>query len=127
RPAGGHRPTRPRPFDRRGSARHGSGASGSRADVVIDPAPIDDEPTPPRKVVGRRVDRAGRISILKHRYHVGRYLAGRTVEVESVDGLLQVSHQGVLLATHARQHLAEDDERMDRKTKASRPSRPTKG
>lgn len=44
---------------------------------------------PPNKVVGR-VDQAGRISILKHRYHVGRYLAGEAVSVESKDGLLQL-------------------------------------
>jgi hypothetical protein len=39
-------------------------------DVASEP-----ELAPPRKVVGRRVDRHGRISILKHRYHVGRHLA----------------------------------------------------
>jgi hypothetical protein len=32
----------------------------------------------------------GRISVLKHRYHVGRYLAGEAV-VESIDGLLNVT------------------------------------
>ncbi len=77
--------------------------------------------------MGRRVDRAGRISILKHRYHVGRHLAGRAVTVESADGLLHVSHDGVLVATHARRHLADDEDRMDRRTKASRPARPTAG
>ena len=77
--------------------------------------------------VSRRVDRAGRISILKHRYHVGRHLAGQQVSVESADGLLHVTHDGVLVATHARRHLAEDDDRMDHKAKASRPARPTTG
>ena len=62
-----------------------------------------------------------------HRYHVGRHLAGQTVAVESVDGLLHVTHHGVLVATHARRHLAEDDDRMDRRAKASRPARPTTG
>ena len=47
--------------------------------------------------------------------------------MESVDGLLQVSHDGVLVATHARRHLPEDDERMDRRAKASRPTPPTTG
>jgi hypothetical protein len=46
---------------------------------------------------------------------------------ESVDGLLHVTHDGVLVATHARRHLAEDDAWMDRRNKALRPSRPTKG
>jgi transposase InsO family protein len=97
------------------------------ADVIDPDASTEDAPDPPRRTVGRRVDRAGRISILKHRYHVGRHLAGQTVAVESVDGLLHVSHHGVLVASHARRHLAEDDDRMDRRAQASRPGRPTKG
>jgi transposase InsO family protein len=95
---------------------------------IVDPAVATAQgPPPSRRSVDRRVDRAGRISILKHRYHVGRHLAGQSVSVESADGLLHVTHQGVLVATHARRHLAEDDERMDRRAKASRPDRPTKG
>jgi len=39
-----------------------------------------------------RADRAERIIILKHRYHVGRHLAGQQVTVESADGLLHVTH-----------------------------------
>jgi len=55
---------------------------------VIDPdAPAEDVQPPVGHTVGRRVDRAGRISILKHRYHVGRHLAGVTVAVESSGGL----------------------------------------
>ncbi len=95
---------------------------------IVDPDATPEQiQQPPLRVVGRRVDRAGRISILKHRYHVGRHLAGQTVAVESVDGLLHVTHDGVLVATHARRHLADDDARMDRRTKASRPDRPTRG
>jgi len=95
---------------------------------VIDPdAGAPEAPTPPGRAVKRRVDRAGRISILKHRYHVGRHLAGQQVAVESVDGLLHITHHGVLVATHARRHLPEDDDRMDRRAKASRPARPTTG
>jgi hypothetical protein len=73
------------------------------------------------------VDQAGRIRILKHRYHVGRYLAGQTVTIESKDGLLHVTHNGVVVATHARRHLIEDDDKMDRRSKATLPSPPTKG
>jgi transposase InsO family protein len=85
--------------------------------------PHEQEP----KVVGRRVDAAGRISILTHRYHVGRHLAGQRVALESADGLLHVSHNGVVVATHARRHLAEDDDRMDRRSDHTRPARPTRG
>ena len=38
-----------------------------------------------------------------------------------------MSYYGVLVATHARRHLVEDDDRMDRRSKASVPARPTKG
>ncbi len=101
---------------------------GASPAEVVDPDAATEELTqPPRHTVGRRVDHAGRISILKHRYHVGRHLAGQTVQVESVDGLLHVTHHGVLVATHARRHLAEDDDRMDRRAKASTPARPTTG
>jgi transposase InsO family protein len=79
------------------------------------------------RVVVRRVDRAGRISILKHRYHVGRYLAGEQVAVESNDGLLHVTHNGVVIATHARRHLVDLDDKMDRRAVAARPARPTTG
>ena len=94
---------------------------------VVDGQPEAPEATPPRNVVGRRVDQKGRISILKHRYHVGVHLAGQTVSVESKDGLLHVTHHDVVVATHARRHLVDDDHRMDRRSKKTRPARPTKG
>jgi hypothetical protein len=97
------------------------------ADVIDPDSPTEDAAPPVGRTVGRRVDRAGRISILKHRYHVGRHLAGQTVTVESSGGLLHVTHNGVLVATHARRHLAEDDDRMDRGSKAARAARPTAG
>jgi hypothetical protein len=88
---------------------------------------VAEEPQPRPKTVSRRVDHAGRISILKHRYHVGRHLTGEAVIIESRDGLLNVTHNGVVVATHARRHLIDDDDKMDRRAKASRPSAPTKG
>lgn len=63
----------------------------------------------------------------EHRYHVGRYLAGQSVTVTVDAGLLSIAHNGVIVATHVRRHKQEDDERMDRRTKATRPARPTKG
>jgi transposase InsO family protein len=95
---------------------------------IADPDPqVEHPPQAPAHTVMRRVDGAGRISILKHRYHVGRHLAGQKVTVRSEGGLLHVEHDGTLVATHAKRHLAEDDERMDRRAKAARPARPTKG
>jgi hypothetical protein len=88
----------------------------------------EQDPTPVKKTISRRVDRAGRISILKHRYHVGRHLTGEAVTIESADGLLHISHNGVVVATHARRHLIDDDDKMDRRPQqARRPAHPTKG
>jgi hypothetical protein len=55
--------------------------------------------------------------ILKHRYHVRRNLAGKAVTIESSDGLLHVSRNRVVVATHARRHLIDDDDRMDRRVR----------
>lgn len=102
-------------------------ARSASFEVVDGELEMQPDPESAKKFVSRRVDGKGRISILNHRYHVGRYLAGQTVTVTSSDGLLNVSHNGVVVATHARRHLVEEDDRMDRRTKAAKPSRPTKG
>ena len=96
-------------------------------EVVDGELEITEEPEPKPNLVVRRVDAGGRISILKHRHHVGRYLAGQTVTVESQDGLLHVSHNGVVVATHARRHLPEDDDRMTGRPLAARPKPPITG
>jgi transposase InsO family protein len=97
-------------------------------EVIDGEVAVEDEAVEVKKVVGRRVDRAGRISILKHRYHVGRHLAGEAVTIESADGLLHISHHGAVVATHARRHLIDDDDKMDRRPQhARRPAQPTKG
>jgi hypothetical protein len=96
-------------------------------DVVDGEIEIEPAPEVRPRVVARRVDGAGRISILKHRYHVGRYLTGEQVTVESEDGLLHVSHNGVVIATHARRHLADLDDKMNRRSAPSRPASPTTG
>ena len=97
-------------------------------EVIDGDVAVEEEPPPRPKTVSRRVDRAGRISILKHRYHVGRHLTGEAVTIESSDGLLHVSHNGTVVATHARRHLIDDDDKMDRRPRhARRPGPPTKG
>jgi len=96
-------------------------------EVIDGDVALDEEAVPRKKVVGRRVDHAGRISILKHRYHVGRHLSGEAVTIESADGLLHISHNGVVVATHARRHLIDDDDKMDRRPQHARAAQPTKG
>ncbi len=102
-------------------------AAPAVSEVIDGEMEITEEPEPKPSLVVRRVDAGGRISILKHRYHVGRYLAGQNVTVESADGLLHVSHNGVVVATHARRHLAEDDAKMTGRPRAARPKPPTTG
>jgi len=50
----------------------------------------------------RRVSAEGRINFADRRYQIGGWLAGETVQVACRDGLLEVSHRGVLVASLAR-------------------------
>jgi len=50
----------------------------------------------------RRVDSGGRITFEGHRYQVGGWLAGETVELTCAGGLLEVVHRGVLVTSRAR-------------------------
>jgi transposase InsO family protein len=93
---------------------------------VID-GDVGDRPTPAIRSVTRIVDSGGRISVLTFRYHVGKHLAGCAVEVHNSNGLLQVFHNGVLVATHAKRHLDDDDARFEGRPKALRPAAPTMG
>jgi transposase InsO family protein len=51
--------------------------------------------------VTRWVDQSGKIGLGGFRYHVGRFLAGELVEAICQGGLVEISHQGVLVASHA--------------------------
>lgn len=80
--------------------------------------------TEPRRVT-RKVGQGGRISLASFGYHVGRWLAGETVDVEvTTDGLVEMSHRGVLVATHARQHPPEAEPQVWRRQPRARPVRP---
>jgi acetyltransferase-like isoleucine patch superfamily enzyme len=72
------------------------------------PGPVDvDEPDgveAGEPVTTRRVSTSGTISFATARYKAGRWLAGQTVEVVCNNGLVQLHHRGVLIATHARRH-----------------------
>ena len=91
-----------------------------------------DEPLEPvpEVVVGerrvtRRVGKGGRISLANHPYHVGRWLAGETVDVVvTSDGLVEISHRGVLVATHAVRHPPEAEPEAWRRQPRARPVRP---
>jgi len=76
-------------------------------------------------VVTRRVGGGGKISLATFKYYVGRWLEGETVEVAiSAEGLIEVTHRGVLVATHVRQHPVEREPRIWRQEPRSRPARP---
>ena len=78
----------------------------------------------PRRVT-RKVGQGGRISMATFPYHVGRWLAGETVDVTiTVDGLVEISPRGVLVATHARQHPPEAEPQVWRRQPRARPVRP---
>ncbi len=78
----------------------------------------------PRRVT-RKVGQGGRISLASYGYHVGRWLAGETVDVVvTTDGLVEISHRGVLVATHARQHPPEAEPQVWRRQPRARPVRP---
>jgi transposase InsO family protein len=94
---------------------------------VID-GEVELEDLSPKPNMGVRiVDDKGRITIVKHRYHVGVYLAGEKVGVESKDGMITVTHNDVVVGTHARRHLAEDDVLINRRSKSLKAAKPTRG
>lgn len=64
-------------------------------------APDTTEVTP---TATRRVGANGQVSFAATRYRAGKWLAGETVELVCEDGLVQIHHRGVLVATHARRH-----------------------
>jgi transposase InsO family protein len=64
-------------------------------------------PALPASVVApatRVVDLNGGISLAKHRYTVGRWLAGETVEIVCGDALVEIFHRGVLIVSHVARH-----------------------
>jgi transposase InsO family protein len=61
--------------------------------------------------VGRWVDPTGKISIGGFKYHVGKWLAGELVEVLCADGVVEITHKGVLVASHAQRFRAGKPEK----------------
>jgi hypothetical protein len=93
-------------------------------DVDIIDGDVETEPVlPTRKSLTRVVDEKGRVSVLTFRYHVGRVYSGERVQVSSDDGLLYVHHREVLIATHARRHLIDDDVAFSAQPRAKAPTK----
>lgn len=81
--------------------------------------PVESTPTEPSTT--RKVGRDGRISFASELYKVGVWLAGETVDVTISDGLVNVHHRGVLVATHAQRHQPVKETRaLARKPKPQR-------
>jgi hypothetical protein len=72
--------------------------AGGRAPAV--PASV----VPPAR---RVVNRHGVISLARHHYAVGTWLAGETVDVVCGDALVEVFHRGVLIVSHVARHQPE--------------------
>jgi len=101
-------------------------AAKSSFEVVDGDVTAEEPHAPARRTIKRIVDSGGRVRVLAFRYHVGKHLQGVTVEVANQEGLLHFTHNGVLVASHAKRHLAEDDAKFEGRPRALRPSRPTR-
>lgn len=73
----------------------------------------------------RRVSAKGTIGFATVSYKAGVWLAGQTVEVICEDGLVQIHHRGVLVATHARRHPLDKQTAGVQRGRRPRPSQPS--
>lgn len=55
-------------------------------------------------VASRRVNGNGQVSFATARYMAGKWLAGETVQIACENGVVEISHRGVVVASHARVH-----------------------
>lgn len=72
----------------------------------------------------RRVAGNGRISFASTNYLAGVWLAGETVEIVCDDGVVHITHRGVLVASHARRHQSAKEAAAIRRGQKRRPSLP---
>ncbi len=90
----------------------------------------DGEPVAVVPSTTRKVGSTGKISFAGTAYGVGVWLAGETVEVSVDDGVVSISHRGVLVQTHAQRHRPDKElAALQRKPKprVARPRQPTVG
>lgn len=77
--------------------------------------------------VNRWVDQRGSIGLGGLRYRVGATFAGEPVEVVVREGLVEILHAGVLVATHAERRRGTHGSRPQRAPRAGRSRLPTAG
>ncbi len=92
--------------------------AGERGLTVVDElpaAPVRPQPAVTRPAgVSRWVDQRGQISLAGFGYAVGSTFAGEPVEVVVTNGLVEVLHAGVLVATHAQRLKPDQADRAPR-------------
>lgn len=91
------------------------------------PGPVKGGVRPRPGGVSRWVDGSGKISLARFRYFVGASFAGQPVEVVVTDGLVEILHAGVLVATHAQRVNADQADRVARKPTVARARDATTG
>ena len=88
--------------DRPPAERFALAAPRSPAEADLELVETEESGGPPRPPgVNRWVDQRGSIGLNSFRYRVGPTFAGEPVEVVVQGGLVEILHQGVLVATHA--------------------------
>jgi hypothetical protein len=68
------------------------------------------------------VNAHGKISLAGFSYHAGATYAGEPVEVVVADGLVDILHAGVMVATHAQRMREDQADRLPRAPPALSPS-----
>jgi transposase InsO family protein len=87
----------------------------------------DPEAAPRPPGVSRWVDQRGSIGLNSFRYRVGATFAGEAVEVVVQRGLVEILHQGVLVATHAERRRDGAKAASTKAPKAGRSRQPSSG
>ncbi len=82
---------------------------------------IEGDPPPVSPSTTRKVASTGKISFAGHPYPVGKWLAGETVDISVDDGVVSISHRGVLVQTLAQRHRADKQDAAMQRSKRSRP------
>jgi transposase InsO family protein len=96
-------------------------------ETSTDITPEEDEREASPPCITRRVGSNGRISFAGFAYRAGHWLAGEVVEVVSREGLVEISHRGVLIVTHPRRHPPGKEPDVSRTPRARAPRPATLG